>query len=58
MANLLIAVEITPLEADVFRKMRETGVFDLKGGNATLHFDPQGRLKSIEKKLLTFFVDK
>jgi hypothetical protein len=55
MAEILIGVEITQQEADVFRKMRESGCFDLKDANCTLNFDKKGRLLKIEKRLFTDF---
>ena len=47
--EVLIGVEITAQEADVFRKMREAGVFELRDGNATLHFSKTGTLLKLEK---------
>lgn len=55
MADLLVAVEITSQEADVFRKMRETGCFEIKDGNCTLHFSHLGKLLKIQKNLSTSF---
>lgn len=55
MANLLIAVEITNQEADIFRKMRETGCFDIKDGSCTLHFGKNGNLLKLDKHLYTGF---
>jgi hypothetical protein len=49
MPELLIGVEITAREAEVFRKMREFGAFDLCDANVTLHFGPSGRLLKIDK---------
>ena len=53
MTDLLIAVEITPQEADVFRKMRETGCFDIRDGSVELHFGKTGRLLKLQRKLST-----
>jgi hypothetical protein len=55
MAELLIAVEITEQEADCFRKMRESGAFDIKDGSVTLHFSHTGKLLKLEKKISTSF---
>lgn len=55
MPEVLIAVEITPLEALIFRRMRESGIFDIRDGNATLHFSKTGKLLKIEKHLYTAF---
>lgn len=57
MAGLLIGIEITPREADTFRKMRETGVFDICDGNVTLHFNKVGFLLKIDRHLYTGFTD-
>lgn len=51
----LIAVEISDIEADVFRKMREAGCFDVIGGKCVLNFDTYGKLSKIEKTLYTPF---
>lgn len=51
---LLIAVEITEQEAELFRFMREAGIFDIREGNATLHFSKTGKCLKIEKNLYTF----
>lgn len=51
----LVAVEITAQEADVFRKMREVGCFDVIDGNCVLNFDRNGKLAKIEKKLYVAF---
>ena len=48
MSEILIAIEITAQEADVFRKMRENGVFELRDGNATLHFSKTGQLLKLD----------
>jgi hypothetical protein len=55
MSEVLIGVEITAQEADVFRKMRETGCFELRDANCTLHFSKTGKLLRVEKKLYTSF---
>lgn len=46
----LIKVELTPDIAIKLRFMMESGVFDMRGGNATLAFAPNGELKSIKKE--------
>lgn len=51
--DALIALEISPREARVFRFMMESGVFDIKKGNAVLSFDASGELKSIKRELFT-----
>ena len=33
-----------------FRRLQSTGVFDVKNGSVTLHFDKQGVINAIEKK--------
>ena len=53
--TLLIGVEITPQEADVFRKLREAGVFELRDGNCTLHFSKLGQLLKIDKHTFSTF---
>ncbi len=50
----LIAVELTPDIATKLRFMIESGVFDMRGGNATLNFAPNGELKSIKKETFTY----
>jgi hypothetical protein len=55
MSDLLIAVEVTNQEADVFRKMRESGSFEIRDGSVTLHFGHSGRLIKLERKLSTTF---
>lgn len=47
----LIKVELTPDIAIKLRFLMESGVFDMRGGNATLSFAPNGELKSIKKEL-------
>ncbi len=34
--------------------MAASGVFDIKSGNATLSFDPAGRLKSVKRELFSY----
>lgn len=53
MAELLIGIELTPKEARAFRFMMESGVFDIKKGNAVLSFNENGELKSIKRELFT-----
>lgn len=53
-----ISVDLTEDEAklflqfrkfqDVFNNMTISGVFDLKGSSATLHFDENGELRKVE----------
>lgn len=50
----LIPVELTPDVAIKLRLMMESGIFDLRGGNATLNFAPNGELKSIKKELFYY----
>jgi len=33
-----------------FRRLQSTGVFDVKNGSVTLHFDNQGNVRMVEKK--------
>lgn len=64
MKQELIKVELTPEQAalfilfqgnyDTFGFMVQQGVFDIRQGNATLNFDPEGRLKSIKKELFSY----
>lgn len=55
----LIAIELTPDIAVKLRFMVEEGVFDVRGGNVTLNFAPNGSLKSIKKELFSYApVDK
>ncbi len=49
----LIGIEVTPDIAAKLRFMVESGVFDIRGGSATLMFDPAGKLKSIKRELYT-----
>lgn len=53
----LIPIEVTPDIATKIRFMVESGVFDIRGGNATLSFDPKGNLKSIKRELFSYGVD-
>lgn len=46
----LIPVELTPDIAIKLRFMIESGIFDMRGGNAVLSFAPNGELKSIKKE--------
>lgn len=46
----LIPVELTPDIAIKMRFLVESGVFDMRGGSATLNFAPNGELKSIKKE--------
>lgn len=56
----LIKIEITPVEAIMFRDWQQfhntfallikSGVFDLKNGSATIHFDSKGTIQKIERK--------
>lgn len=50
----LISIEVTPDIAGKLRFMVEAGVFDMRGGNATLSFAPNGDLKSIKRELFTY----
>lgn len=54
MLEILIPIEITEQEAQVFRIMREAGVFNLKNGSATLNFTKTGMLRSIKTELMTY----
>lgn len=54
----LVQVELQPLDVEYFKlfmkyygsikKLMDEQVFELKSGNATLHFDHQGELKEVE----------
>lgn len=56
----LVVISLTPQEAamftefrrsqDVFMTLLKVGVFDIKGGNVTLHFDADGALRQIDRK--------
>lgn len=35
---------------ETFALLVKSGVFDVKNGSVTLHFDPQGQLAKIERK--------
>ena len=60
MQDELIKIEITTPEAVMFRSFMEfnqtfalmvkSGIFDIKGGSATIHFDSQGKIQKIERK--------
>ena len=50
----LIPVELTPDVAVKLRFMMEAGVFDIRGGTATLNFSKTGELKSIKKEIYTY----
>lgn len=50
----LISIELTPDIATKLRFMVESGVFDVRGGNVTLNFAPNGELKSIKKELFSY----
>ncbi len=49
----LIKIEVTPDIALKLKFLSESGVFDIRGGSATLMFDPAGNLKSIKRELYT-----
>ncbi len=50
----LISVEMTPNIAEALAFMVRAGTFDVKSGNVTLSFDPQGTLKSIKKEIFVY----
>lgn len=50
----LISVELTPDVAIKLRFMMESGIFDIKGGNAVLSFDTSGQLKTIKRELFSY----
>ena len=50
----LVSIEVTPNIADALAFMVRAGVFDVRGGNAILSFDPQGALKSIKKEVFVY----
>lgn len=50
----LISIELTPDIAGKLRFMVEAGVFDMRGGSATLNFAPNGELKSVKKELFVY----
>lgn len=50
----LIPVELTPDIATKLRFMIENGVFDMRGGNVTLNFAPNGELKSLKKETFVY----
>ncbi len=50
----LISVELTPDVAIKLRFLMESGVFDIKGGNAVLSFDATGQLKTIKRELFSY----
>lgn len=55
----LIKLEVTPDIAVKLRFMMTEGIFDIRGGNVTLNFAPNGELKSIKKELFSYAgVDK
>lgn len=55
----LTVVQLTPLDAqvfveyrrhqDLFQRLLSSGVFDIHGGSAELHFDSDGTLRKIDK---------
>jgi hypothetical protein len=53
----LISLQISPDIAIKLRFMMESGVFDIRDGSATLHFDKKGFLQKIERKLFTVASD-
>lgn len=60
----LTVVQLTPLDAqafveyrrhqDLFMKLLNSGVFDIHGGSAELHFDADGALRKIDKHETVF----
>lgn len=50
----LIPIEVTPDVAVKLRFLFEEGIFDMRGGSATLNFAPNGELKSIKKELFAY----
>lgn len=62
--ELLTAVQLNKEQANFFALcnqnfeaigfMASSGVFQIRGGNAILSFDPKGYLKSIKKELYTY----
>lgn len=45
---------VTPDIAIKLKFLSESGVFDMRGGNAILSFAPNGELKSIKKELFVY----
>lgn len=54
----LVTVDLTPNIAVSLRNMVAAGVFDIRGGNATLHFNSEGKLVKIVKELSTSFASE
>lgn len=53
MADLLIAIELTPDIAAKIRFMAESGVFGVKTGNVILNFH-EGAIKSIKTEIFSY----
>jgi len=55
---------LTPIEVDLFKSFREhqteflvlksNGIFDVKNGNITIHFDDRGIVRKIESNRVLF----
>ncbi len=50
----LVSIEVTPDVAVKLRFIAESGVFDMRGGNAILSFSPAGELKTIKKEVFYY----
>lgn len=50
----LIKIEVTPDIAVKLRFIMESGVFDIRGGNAVLSFNQNGELKTIKRELFSY----
>jgi len=40
---------------DVFDMLMQTGVFDVKGGSVTIHFNAQGQIARVDKNETVFY---
>lgn len=67
MSNLLTAVSLTDEQAEMFKLfmehyevikfMKNCEVFDIRNGNATLHFNQRGNCILIDKKITNSLAD-
>lgn len=52
--GVLIKIELPAKEIVLFNTLYEAGVFGIRNGSATLHFDSEGVLTQIESKIISF----
>lgn len=51
----MVTIELTDKEAIVFRMLREGGAFEIRGGQAVISFDSEGRPKHVDITTRTLY---